>query len=87
MIEVGRICVKTVGREAGSRCVVVDILDESFALVTGPKSLTGVRRRRANIKHLEATELKVDIKRGCSDEKAAEAVEKAGLATALKGAA
>jgi large subunit ribosomal protein L14e len=67
-IEVGRICVKTRGREKGKRCVVVDIIDRSFALVTGPKMLTGVRRRRVNIKHLEPTVEKIQIQRGASDE-------------------
>jgi len=86
MIEAGRICVKTAGREAGLKCVVVDILDERFALVTGPESLTGVKRRRVNIRHLQPTELKVEIRRGASDERTAEAIEKAGLTRVLKAA-
>ncbi|MEM4535607.1 MAG: 50S ribosomal protein L14e, partial [Desulfurococcaceae archaeon] len=48
-IEIGRICVKVTGREAGRKCIIVDIIDENFVLVTGPKSLSGVKRRRANI--------------------------------------
>ena len=36
-IEVGRICVKQVGRENGKKCVVIDVMDKSFVLVTGPK--------------------------------------------------
>lgn len=62
-IEVGRICVKTAGREAGKYCVVVDIVDENFVIITGPKDVTGVKRRRCNIKHLEPTPEKVDIDR------------------------
>ncbi|MEM4586827.1 MAG: 50S ribosomal protein L14e, partial [Desulfurococcaceae archaeon] len=27
-IEIGRVCVKTRGREAGYKCVIVDIIDE-----------------------------------------------------------
>ncbi len=79
-IEVGRICVKTAGREAGRYCVVVDIIDENFVIVTGPKELTGVRRRRCNVKHLEPTPEKIDIERGASDEEVKEALEEAGLA-------
>lgn len=75
-IEVGRICVKTFGREAGKKCVIVDIIDKNFVLVTGPKQLTGVRRRRANIKHLEVTEEKIKIKKGASDEEVLKALEK-----------
>jgi len=78
-IEVGRICVKIAGRESGRKCVVVDIIDDNFVLVTGPKSLTGVRRRRANIKHLEPTEAKISIPRGATDEEVLAALEGAGL--------
>jgi len=75
-IEVGRICVKATGREAGKRCVIVDLADKSFVLVTGPKSVTGVRRRRANINHVEPLQDKVEIKRGATDEEVAEALKK-----------
>ena len=75
-IEVGRICVKTSGREAGKKCVIVDIIDKNFVLITVPKQLTGVRRRRANIKHLEVTEEKIKIKKGASDEEVLKALEK-----------
>jgi large subunit ribosomal protein L14e len=64
MIEVGRVCVKLAGREAGRRCVVVDVLDSNFVLVSGPR----VKRRRCNIAHLEPTEQKVDIPKGADDE-------------------
>lgn len=83
-IEVGRICVKLAGREAGRKCVIVDIIDENFVLVTGPEQLTGVRRRRANIKHLEPLPRKVEIEKGASDEEILKAVEAAGLADFMK---
>jgi len=70
-MEVGRICIKTAGREAGKRCVIVDIIDKNFVLITGPESKTGVKRRRANIKHLEPTEEKIDIKKGATDDEVA----------------
>jgi large subunit ribosomal protein L14e len=71
-IEVGRVCVKTTGREAGKRCVIVDLIDKNFVLVTGPKSATGVKRRRVNINHLTLTEENVKIKRGATDEEVAQ---------------
>jgi large subunit ribosomal protein L14e len=83
-IEIGRICVKTAGREAGRYCVVVDIVDENFVIVTGPKDVTGVKRRRCNIKHLEPTPEEVDIDRGASDEEVKEALEEAGLLDLMK---
>jgi len=77
-IEVGRLCVKLSGREAGMKCVVVDVVDKSFALITGPKSVSGVRRRRVNINHVEPLEESVDVKRGASDEDVAQVLKKAG---------
>jgi len=77
-IEIGRICAKLVGREAGKKCVIVDIMDKSFVLVTGPKNVTGVRRRRTNISHIEPMQDKIDIKRGASDEEVEEALKSEG---------
>ncbi len=67
-IEIGRVCIKMTGRETGKRCVILDIMDKNFVLVTGPKSMSGVRRRRVNIDHLEPTEEILKIKRGATDE-------------------
>jgi large subunit ribosomal protein L14e len=83
-IEVGRICVKVAGREAGRKCVVVDIVDENFVLVTGPKQLTGVKRRRVNIKHIEPLDKLVKITRGASDEDVLKAIQEAGLEEFMK---
>jgi large subunit ribosomal protein L14e len=77
-IEVGRICVKLVGREAGRKCVIVDLVDKSFVLVTGPASVTGVRRRRVNLGHIEPLQDRIEIKRGVSDEEVAEALKASG---------
>lgn len=82
--DIGRICVKIAGREAGKKCVIVDIINENFVLVTGPKSLTGVKRRRANIKHLEPTNHKIVIKKGASDDEVIKALEEAGLIDEMK---
>jgi len=77
-IEVGRICVKVSGREAGRRCVIVDLMDKNFVLITGPKELSGVKRRRANVDHIEPLQDSVKIKRGASDEEIAETLKAAG---------
>ncbi len=77
-IEIGRICVKNAGRLAGRKCVIVDVIDEDFVLVTGPKDVTGVKRKRANIKHLVPTPEKIDIPKGASDEDVKAALERAG---------
>ncbi|MEM3586896.1 MAG: 50S ribosomal protein L14e [Candidatus Jordarchaeaceae archaeon] len=83
-IEPGKICVKIAGREAGQRCVIVDVIDKNYVLITGPPSVNKVRRRRSNIKHLEATENKIEIKRGAEDNEIVEALKKAGLLDLMK---
>lgn len=75
-MEVGRICVKLVGRETGKKCVVVDVVDKNFVLVTGPKSVTGVRRRRTNVDHLEPTAETVELKKGAADDDVEKALTK-----------
>ena len=74
------------GRETGLKCVIVDVIDKNFVLVTGPQKLSGVRRRRTNVKHLEPTEDTLDIKKGASDEDVAKAVGRGKKADAFKEA-
>ena len=82
--EIGRIAVKVAGREAGRKCVIVDVVDKNFVTVTGPKDLTGVRRRRSNIAHLAFTPHKIEIKKNASDEEVMKALENAGLIEYMK---
>jgi large subunit ribosomal protein L14e len=77
-IEVGRICLKQIGRENGKQCVIIDVMDKSFVLVTGPKKVSGIKRRRVNINHIMPLQDKVDVKRGASDEEVTQALEAAG---------
>ena len=69
--EVGRICIKIAGRDSGKRCIIVDLMDKNFALVTGPKQVTGVRRRRVNVNHLKPLEEKFKIEKGANDDQIA----------------
>jgi len=71
-MEIGTICEKTQGRDKG-RCVVID-LKENRILVTGPKPVTGVRRREVNPSHLRPTSETLKIKKGASDEEVAAAL-------------
>ena len=77
-IEVGRVCVKVAGRESGRKCVIVDVMDKSFVMVTGPKKVTGVKRRRVNINHVAPLEDAIQVKRGASDEEVTQRLEAAG---------
>jgi large subunit ribosomal protein L14e len=83
-IEVGRICVKGAGRESGRKCVIVDVMDKSFVLVTGPKKVTGVKRRRVNINHVAPLEDIIQVKRGASDEEVTQTLEAAGKLEQMK---
>ena len=74
-IEIGRICTKTVEREAGKKCVIVDLIDKSFVLIMGPEALTGVKRRRVNVQHIKPAESSIKIKRGASDEEIIDALK------------
>lgn len=74
MISIGRICVKIAGRDAGKRCVIVDILDGPFVLIDGE-----TRRRKCNIMHLEPLEQKIDIKKGASHEEVKDIFTKMGI--------
>lgn len=62
-ISLGRIVTKIMGREAGRRAVVTEIIDRNFVEITGPFDLTGVKRRRVNINHIEPSEHVLDISR------------------------
>ena len=57
-IEVGRVCLKTAGREAGEKCVILEVIDENFVEVVG----VSVKNRRCNIRHLEPMDETIDIK-------------------------
>lgn len=82
-LEVGRVVMKVAGREAGKYAVVVKKMNDAFVEVTGPKILTGVKRRRANIEHLEPLEYVLLINEGASDEDVIAALEKQNLITKL----
>ncbi|MHA2172313.1 MAG: 50S ribosomal protein L14e [Candidatus Kariarchaeaceae archaeon] len=62
-ISKGRIVTKIMGREAGRKAVVTQIIDQNFAEITGPFELTGVKRRRVNISHIEPTDFEIKFKK------------------------
>ncbi|MCS6769007.1 MAG: 50S ribosomal protein L14e [Candidatus Caldarchaeum sp.] len=75
----GRVCVKLAGRDAGAKGVVVSVKEDGAVVLTGPKSLTGLRRRKVNVKHLVPTPRKVEIREDATDDEVLEAIKKAGL--------
>lgn len=61
MFNVGRLCTKIAGRDAGCKCVIVEELDNGLVLVDGQ-----TRRRKCNSKHLEPSKETIDLKSGAS---------------------
>jgi large subunit ribosomal protein L14e len=74
MIEIGRLCMKIAGRDAGKKCVVVDVLDKNYVLVDGE-----VRRKKCNMKHLEPLKETLKIKKGESHESVVKEFKKLGI--------
>lgn len=76
MYEIGRVCMKIAGRDAGKYGVVVDEED-------GRVVLEGQTRRRAvNPDHLEPLEKTVDVKKGASFADVKQALEGIGVEVA-----
>ena len=84
LYNIGRVCVKTVGRETGSYCVIVDEMEGRFVVVTGPKHVSSVRRRKCNIRHLEPLKMEIPIEKGADDSAVEKALEDAGLKEKFK---
>ena len=74
-MEIGQLCVKIAGRDAGLKCVVVDVLDGSFVLIDGQ-----TRRRKCNMAHLEPLPQKISLEKGASHEHVVAALKDAGIA-------
>jgi len=53
---------------------VVDVIDRNYVVVAGP----GLRRRRANMSHLEPLDEVVEVRRGAGDEEVAAALGRGG---------
>ena len=74
LFNVGRLCVKLAGRDAGRKCVVVEQVDKTFVVVDG-----NVRRKKVNMRHLEPLTEMVEIKDKASHADVSSAFNKLGL--------
>lgn len=74
MTEIGRVYVKTAGRDAGKFCAIVDTIDNNFVMIDGQ-----VRRKKCNLAHLEPLEKTIDVKKGASHADVVKAFEKIGI--------
>lgn len=74
MIDIGVVCLKIAGRDAGKTCVVVDKLDDIFVIIDGE-----TRRRKCNIRHIEPTGKKLKIKKGATTAEVRKALASEGI--------
>ena len=57
LIDVGRVCIKKFGRDAGSRAVITKVIDKNFVnIITAERP----KERKCNVKHLEFLSEKID---------------------------
>jgi large subunit ribosomal protein L14e len=70
VFDIGRVCVKLAGRDAGKKCVIVEILENGYVLVDGE-----TRRRKCNILHLEPTKNTVGISSKASHDEVCKALD------------
>ena len=63
MFEVGRVCMKMLGRDANRVCVIISNVDKNYCLIDGD-----VRRRKVNKLHLEPLNKTLNIKENASTE-------------------
>lgn len=69
MFDVGRVCYKIAGRDAGKKGVIVEVLDVNYVVIDG-----ATRRRKCNVKHLEPTDQVISVKHGSASEDIAKAL-------------
>ncbi len=75
ILEVGRVCRKTRGKEAGEYCVVVDKPEKGCVLIDGK----GIKRKKTNIHHIEPIPVILKIKKNAKTNTITKALEKEGL--------
>jgi large subunit ribosomal protein L14e len=71
-MEVGQVCIKTKGREAGFKVVVLSKPKAGKVLVDGKK----VKRKECNVLHLFPLADKINVKENASHEEILGAMEK-----------
>ncbi len=73
-MDVGQLCMKIAGRDAGKGGVVLDVIDEQYVMLDGE-----VRRRKCNINHLEPLKTKMKIAKNASRDVVIKEFDKLGI--------
>lgn len=74
VVEIGRLCIKLAGRDAGRECLIIEDLGKGFVMIDG-----NTRRRKCNLKHLELLPQKAKIKKGATHEEVLKALSELGV--------
>jgi large subunit ribosomal protein L14e len=73
-MEIGRLCIKTAGRDAGKKCVIIDVIDEKLVMIDGE-----TRRRKCNIKHLEPLKETIKVAKNAAHSSVVAEFKKLGI--------
>lgn len=76
MMNVGRLCVKTSGREAGKNCAIIDVIDSNYVIIDGQ-----TKRRKCNVDHLTPLHHHAEMAQGAPHEEVMAALRTAGIET------
>ena len=79
MMNIGQVCIKIAGRDAGMKGAIVDVLEGSFVMVDGQ-----VRRKKCNIKHLEPLAMRIEIGKNAPHEEVVKELKKLGIEVSEK---
>lgn len=74
MYEIGRLCVKLAGRDARKKCVIIEVIDDTYVFIDGQ-----TRRRKCNINHLEPLNKVLKIKKKASHSEVKTILKKEGI--------
>lgn len=74
MFELGRLCIKTAGRDAGKKAIIINIIDKKYVMIDGE-----TRRRKCNIAHLEPLDKVIKINKDAPHEDVKKEFSKLGL--------
>ncbi|PIN85818.1 MAG: 50S ribosomal protein L14e [Candidatus Diapherotrites archaeon CG11_big_fil_rev_8_21_14_0_20_37_9] len=67
-LDKGTVCIKTAGKEAGEKAVVLERPDETFAVIIGPR----IKKRKCNISHLIPTGETIEVTKNITQKDLAE---------------
>ena len=74
MYEIGRLCVKLAGRDARKKCVIIEVLDNTYVMIDGQ-----TRRRKCNINHLEPLDKVLKVKKNATHSEIKIVLKKEGI--------